>query len=368
MHMKIFWSIFVTLLLACGAYLAFGRGGGAKPLIDAEPAPEIAPPMNYGVPRDESAFFEDDMPAGTPDVPAKSGEGKPKAGPPSSGTTEPSKKPVVDSPAKPAETPKPADGDSEKPGIDGTKKNGDGSTTDTKPGIEVNPDYEEVPASFKPDTPKPKDVKKDGSGVVAPPNTTPSTNTPNAAPTGGTPSAPSGAGSTPANGSTPEAAGDAKTEAADYTLVKQDDGSMLIDSKYTVRGEGTKESPYQITWEYLTSAEEVYQPRLGKKKLPGRLTMLNDHYVKISGYIAFPIMASEPTEMLTMLNQWDGCCIGVPPSPYDAIEVKLKKAAEGEERLASYGAVSGKMKVEPYLVKNWLVSLYMMEEGEITKK
>ena len=39
-------------------------------------------------------------------------------------------------------------------------------------------------------------------------------------------------------------------------------------------------------------------------------------------------MAESADASLMMLNQWDGCCIGVPPTPYDAIEVKLKEAAK----------------------------------------
>jgi hypothetical protein len=76
-------------------------------------------------------------------------------------------------------------------------------------------------------------------------------------------------------------------------------------------------------------------------------------------------MAASADEMLMMLNQWDGCCIGVPPTPYDAIEVKLKAAAKGDTRLRTTGTLSGVLRVEPYLVKDWLVSLYIMDDGEL---
>ena len=71
--------------------------------------------------------------------------------------------------------------------------------------------------------------------------------------------------------------------------------------------------------------------------------------------------------MLMMLNQWDGCCIGVPPTPYDAIEVKLSTPASREQRLAIDGSVSGLLKVDPYLVKDWLVSMYIMDDARIVK-
>ncbi|MBC7771711.1 MAG: DUF3299 domain-containing protein [Pyrinomonadaceae bacterium] len=329
--MKIFWAILVTLLLACGAYFAFGRGGSAKPLVNAMAAKEIAPPMNPGVPWDETAFFDGDI--------RKPDDAKLKPDHPSEREIEPPKKSAEVIPPESA-------------GVD-----------TAKPETAAKPVEQTSPALTVPEAVKADEPRKDVATPVVPPAVTPSSKSTETV----TPTATGGAGTTP-SAATSDAGSDAKADSAEYTAVKQDDGSVLVDNKYTVRGEGTKDNPYQITWEYLTSTEEVYQPRLGKKKLPGRLSMLHDHYVKISGYVAFPIMATEATEMLTMLNQWDGCCIGVPPSPYDAIEVKLKKAAEGEERLANYGAVSGKLKVEPYLVKDWLVSLFMMEEGEMTKK
>jgi hypothetical protein len=150
-------------------------------------------------------------------------------------------------------------------------------------------------------------------------------------------------------------------------LEPQEDGSTLVDGKYVIKGVGTKEDPYRVTWEMLTSVEETYRPRLGKKVIPDRVKMLDGKFVRISGYIAFPVMASSGDEMLMMLNQWDGCCIGVPPTPYDAIEVKLKAAAKGNDRLRTSGTLSGKFKVDPYLVKDWLISLYVMDDGELSE-
>ena len=47
------------------------------------------------------------------------------------------------------------------------------------------------------------------------------------------------------------------------------------------------------------------------------LTTLTSEHVEITGYVAFPMLMDEADELLVMLNQWDGCCIGVPPTPYD---------------------------------------------------
>lgn len=148
---------------------------------------------------------------------------------------------------------------------------------------------------------------------------------------------------------------------------RRDDGSMLVDNRFVLKGKGTEADPIQITWEFLVSAQETYQPRLGRTHLPDRLNLVHDKWVSISGYIAFPIMAASPDEMLMMLNQWDGCCIGVPPTPYDAIEVKLTTPATSRQKLAVDGSIRGILRVDPYLVRDWLVSLYLMDDARLLR-
>ncbi len=149
-------------------------------------------------------------------------------------------------------------------------------------------------------------------------------------------------------------------------FVKLADGSIAADDTWTIRGEGTKDTPYEVSWEFLSSAQENYTPRLGEKKIPARIAFLSGKRVKISGYLAFPLVAPTASECLVMLNQWDGCCIGVPPTPYDAVEIKLAKPMQGWKRHTfNFGAVEGTLKVEPYLVENWLVGLYLMEGSTI---
>lgn len=150
------------------------------------------------------------------------------------------------------------------------------------------------------------------------------------------------------------------------TLEPQPDGSVLVDGKYVVRGSGTKEDPYQINWDLLVSASDTYQPRLGMTELPERIKMLDGKHIKIAGYLAFPLATMEAKEVLVMLNMWDGCCIGVPPSPYDAIEVKLKKPmAMTNQRFLNYGTLKGTLRVDPYLANDWLLGLYLVDDGEL---
>jgi len=144
------------------------------------------------------------------------------------------------------------------------------------------------------------------------------------------------------------------------------DGAIVADGKYTIKGNGTAERPYEVSWELLMSAADTFIPRLGEKQIPQRIAMLDGAHIRISGYIAFPLIVTEASECLVMLNQWDGCCIGVPPSPYDAIEVKLAFPADNSRRhVVRVGTLEGIFRIDPYVVEKWLVGLYLMENATL---
>jgi hypothetical protein len=145
---------------------------------------------------------------------------------------------------------------------------------------------------------------------------------------------------------------------------RAEDGSLRADGRFTLAGSGTESDPYLVSWEYLVSAGELYRPRVGDRGIPQRIALLDGAWVRIEGYIAFPSLESTASEALVMLNRWDGCCIGVPPSPYDAIEVKLASpVARRGLHTIDYGTVLGRLSVEPYLIENWLVGLYLMDDA-----
>lgn len=153
---------------------------------------------------------------------------------------------------------------------------------------------------------------------------------------------------------------------APMTIGRNEDGSLSIGGgKYTITGTGTKENPYAIPWEYFVSIQEYYNPREGRKAIPGHIAMFDGAYVAIAGYLQFPLATPEPTECLVMLNQWDGCCIGVPPTPYDAIEVTLADPATRAQKFAVEGRIVGKLKIDPYLVGNWLIGLYLLGDASV---
>ena len=153
---------------------------------------------------------------------------------------------------------------------------------------------------------------------------------------------------------------------AEQSIEKNDDGDLLIDGRYVVKGEGTKESPYIIPWELILTARDTYRPRLGKKEIPQGIEHLDGSWVQVQGYMLLPLMGTDIRELLLMRNQWDGCCIGVPPTPYDAIEVKLIDVPTKLSRWrVNFGSITGRFKVDPYVRKDWLLSLYVLEDGVV---
>jgi len=148
--------------------------------------------------------------------------------------------------------------------------------------------------------------------------------------------------------------------------IERDGEAIKVDERYTIKGAGAPADPYVISWDQLISAGQSLQPRQGRRQIPERVTMLHDKYVRLTGAIAFPMAEPEPRDLLLMLNQWDGCCIGVPPTPFDAIEVRLRDAADENERFAAYGTITGKLQVSPYMVGDWLYGLYIMDNATIS--
>lgn len=146
-----------------------------------------------------------------------------------------------------------------------------------------------------------------------------------------------------------------------------EDGWITLDERFNIRGEGTAEKPYELSWDLLVSASETFQPRMGKVRMPERIAMLDGKHVRITGYVAFPIMSTSQNEMLSMRGMWDGCCIGVPPTPYDAIEVRLAGEVTGKDRFTSFGTVEGTLSVDPYIKGNWLLGLYLMEGAKLSQ-
>ena len=149
------------------------------------------------------------------------------------------------------------------------------------------------------------------------------------------------------------------------TLTRGSNNQIEVDGRYTILGSGTELDPYRVTWELLKSAYETMDLNGSRVTPPKRLEMLNGTYVQISGYLAPPLWGQETKELLVLLNRWDGCCIGLPPTPFDCIEAQLSAPMKlGAAHTISYGTIRGKFIVEPFKAGTFLIGLYRLEEAQ----
>ncbi|MCA9285137.1 MAG: hypothetical protein KDA22_07995 [Phycisphaerales bacterium] len=135
---------------------------------------------------------------------------------------------------------------------------------------------------------------------------------------------------------------------------------------FVVRGRGSAKDPFWVDWDLLLSAKETYDPPAGKREMPKQITMLNGATVRITGYFAAPIGEESTSELLVMLNKWDGCCLGLPPTPYDAVEVRLAEPVRlTGQHVIRYGTVTGRFSADPFLVADFIMGLYRIEDARV---
>ncbi len=142
------------------------------------------------------------------------------------------------------------------------------------------------------------------------------------------------------------------------------DGSFrILDANIWVQGAGTAAEPYVLGWDALKSIEQRYDPKSGKDKVPDWLDYLDGKVVQIEGNTLVPVVATTTRELLIMKNPWDGCCIGVPPTPFDAVEVVLNHDVDFGNSAVGFGSVQGTFYLDPYVVDGWVLGLYIVEDG-----
>ncbi len=141
------------------------------------------------------------------------------------------------------------------------------------------------------------------------------------------------------------------------------DGSIAVDGVGIVPGDGSAQRPFVLDWEVLRSVQRDYNPRQGQAEVPAWLGVLDGKRVRIEGNTLLPVVGQTTDELLVMQNPWDGCCLGVPPTPYDAVEVKLSRPQRMGNAPTGFGQVEGVFKVDAYIVSGWLLGLFVIEQA-----
>lgn len=144
--------------------------------------------------------------------------------------------------------------------------------------------------------------------------------------------------------------------------IERVDEGIRLDDRFVVKGSGTESDPFVVPWAMLMSASETFNPARGQLVLPERVTMLDGRWVRLEGNFAIPFADRYIRELLLMQHPWDGCCLGVPPTPYDAIEIAL---AEPTSERPQFGVVVGRFRVDPFVRGQWLYGMYLMEGARL---
>ena len=159
------------------------------------------------------------------------------------------------------------------------------------------------------------------------------------------------------------------TAEADDAGADDDEGeayTLKLNDRWGITGSGTAADPYAIDFDMLVALEQDYAPtKDNEPEIPEWIKPLDDKQVIITGFIGFPFIAPTSDECMVMLNQWDGCCIGIPPTPYDAVEVQLAEPVDLSAGVPNYGTITGTFRTDPYLINGWLMGVYVMEDARL---
>ncbi len=152
-------------------------------------------------------------------------------------------------------------------------------------------------------------------------------------------------------------------------IILNDEKNLVVAARFVVPGAGTAEAPYVVSWDLLIAVQEHYRPRQGMTEIPAWIKFFEGKHVRLAGFVMPPMMGDDMREVLLMQNEWDGCCVGVPPTPYDAVEVKLTKNPRGlSQYTMNYGEITGVFKVDPFVQGEWLLGLYLMDGADLVIK
>ena len=142
--------------------------------------------------------------------------------------------------------------------------------------------------------------------------------------------------------------------------------SVRVADRFTILGTGTQHDPYRIDWKLLGSARETIDAAQGKLLAPEHITLLDGAWVAISGYYSPTVIADEVDELIISLDQWDGCCIGLPPTPFDCLRAELRNPLEMRtQHLIRYGTITGQLTVSPFVIGSWLMGLYELKDATL---
>jgi hypothetical protein len=133
-------------------------------------------------------------------------------------------------------------------------------------------------------------------------------------------------------------------------------------------GAGTERQPFRVSWELLGQASGHVRGDGTIGAMPRTLELLGGTWIEVSGYYAPAIIAPSTDELVLMLNRWDGCCIGLPPTPYDSALVKTRTPIDFSlQHQIRFGTLRGRLVLEPFALGGLVLGLYRIEDAELLR-
>lgn len=133
-------------------------------------------------------------------------------------------------------------------------------------------------------------------------------------------------------------------------------------------GAGTERQPFRVSWELLGQASGHVRGDGTFDAMPRTLELLGGTWIELSGYYAPAIIAPSTDELVLMLNRWDGCCIGLPPTPYDSALVKTRTPIDFSlQHQIRFGTLRGRLVLEPFALGGLVLGLYRIEDAELLR-
>ena len=159
------------------------------------------------------------------------------------------------------------------------------------------------------------------------------------------------------------------TRSPNEVVRRIDDRTLELDGRFRVIGNGTADDPYRVSWELLTSSGAFIDAARKALTAPPWVRLVDGTYIEISGYYSTAVRVARAKNLLLTLNRWDGCCIGLPPTPFDAIDVSMREPISLQGlHVFRFGTFRGRLAVSAFETGGFLLGLYRLEDATFETK
>ncbi|GMV81051.1 MAG: hypothetical protein AMXMBFR7_22350 [Planctomycetota bacterium] len=148
-------------------------------------------------------------------------------------------------------------------------------------------------------------------------------------------------------------------------ILRKPDGMLVLDDFYELRGSGTREDPYRVTWDLFVSALETAKPGDGTLAFPARLAFLKDMAVELRGYTVVAESSAARHEFILNRSVLDDCCLLPPTNIFEVVEVRSAQAGLLMPGIVNAVTVRGTLRIDPLIRHGQLAGVYVLEDAEL---